>query len=144
MLLDTAHISLIADSILKDYNYLFPTSYPDIPLNLKMLKETLGKAGLTAEKSEIPDIMQRVELALASIVPLNWNNYGSIALLLDQQYPEENLLSISEQRVTELIRALPNFKDDQSPDEDIIDSIIYTWISLTDKEFGFDDNEAWS
>lgn len=144
MSLNSSQINSIAALILEDYEYLFPSTYPDIPLNLIMLKNSLSKAGLSPEKSEIPDIMQRVELALASMVPLSWSNFGSIAILLNQQYPEENLLSISEQRVTEIIKALPNFKDDNTPDEDVIDSIIYTWLSLTDEEFGSGEDEAWN
>lgn len=144
MLLNDTEIDAIAGSILKDYEYLFPSTYPDIPLNLMMLKNALSKAGILTEKSEIPDIMQRVELALASMVPLSWSNYGSIALLLNQQYPREKLLSISEQRITKLIKALPNFRDENMPDADVIDSIIYTWISLTDEEFGIGEDEAWN
>lgn len=144
MLPNSAQINSIAASILKDYDYLFPSTYPDIPLNLTMLKNALSKAGLVTEKNEIPDIMQQVELALASMVVLNWSNFGSIAILLNQQYPEENLLALSGQRITELIKALPNFTDVSNPEEDVIDSIIYTWISLTDKEFGFNEDEAWN
>jgi len=144
MSLNSAQIHSIAASILEDYGYLFPSTYPDIPLNLIMLKNSLSKAGLITEKNEIPDIMQRVELALASMVPLSWSNFGSIAILLHQQYPEENLLAISEQRVTEIIKAIPNFTDENEPDEDAIDSIIYTWISLTDEEFGIGKDEAWN
>ncbi|MCO5265671.1 MAG: hypothetical protein M9948_07325 [Lentimicrobium sp.] len=144
MLPDFAHINSIAASILTENAYLFPSSYPDIPLNVTMLKNALLKAGIEADKTEFRVIMQQVELALASMVPLNWNNYGSIALLLNQQNPQENLLAISEQRIIELTRGLPNFKDESEPDADIIDSVIYTWISLTDAEIDFIENESWS
>jgi hypothetical protein len=144
MLLHDTEINNIAGLILKDYHYLFPSTYPDIPLNLAMLRDALTKAGIVAEKTEIPDIMQRVELSLAAIVPLTWNNYGSIALLLNQQYPDENLLAISEQRVIELTRNLSNFADSNDPDNDVIDSIMYTWISLTDEDMGLSEDESWS
>jgi hypothetical protein len=144
MLLNDDEIKLIAGSILKDYKHLFPSTYPDIPLNLSMLKDALGNIGKIAEKNEIPDIMQRVELALASMVPLEWNNYGSIAILLNHLYPDENLLTISEQKITDLTRALSNFNDDSQPGDDIINSLIYTWISLTDEELGQNEDESWN
>jgi hypothetical protein len=144
MLLHDTEINNIAGLILKDYPHLFPSTYPDIPLNLAMLRDALTKAGVVAEKTEIPDIMQRVELSLAAIVPLTWNNYGSIAILLNQQYPDENLLAISEQRVIELTRSLSNFADSSNPDNDVIDSIMYTWISLTDEDLSLSEDESWS
>ncbi|MFH1119947.1 MAG: Fe-S cluster assembly protein IscX [Bacteroidota bacterium] len=144
MELNDAEINLVAGIILEDYGHLFPSTYPDIPLNLTMLKASLGKAGIVTEKNEIPDIMERVELALAAIVPLRWSNYGSIAILLNQQYPDEDLLAISVQRVAELTRALPNFRDEGMPEEDVMDSIIYTWISLTDEDLDLTEEEAWS
>lgn len=144
MLLNDTEINKIAGIILTDYNYLFPSTYPDIPLNMAMLRDALNKAGIETEKNEIPDIIQRVELMLAAMVPLNWNNYGTVAILLNQKYPDEDLIAISEQKVIELTRALLNFSDDVEPDDDIIDSIIYTWISLTDEELGFSEDDSWS
>lgn len=144
MSLNDADINTIAGIILRDYSHLFPTTYPDIPLNLAMLRDALAKAGFSVEKPEIPDLMQRVELVFATLVPLNWNNYGTIALLLNQLFPDEDLLTISESRVSELTRNLPNFTDVNQPDEDAIDSIIYTWISLTDEEPEERDSHAWS
>lgn len=144
MKLNNDQIKTIAGSILKDNEYLFPSTYPDIPLNLSMLKTALSNAGITAEKNEVPDLMQRVELALAAMVPLNWNNYGSIAILLEQEYPDEDLITINMQRIIELTRSLSNFEDDSVPDQDQIDSIIYTWISLTDEEIDMNETESWS
>ena len=144
MELHDAEINQVAGIILKDYGHLFPSTYPDIPLNLTMLRNSLSKAGIVVEKYQIPDIMEKVELALAAIVPLKWCNYGSIAILLNQQYPDENLLAISAERVTGLTRSLPNFSDDELPEEDVIDSIIYTWISLTDEDLDLNEDEAWS
>ncbi len=144
MLLNDAEINPIAASILADHRHLFPTTYPDIPLNLAMLKDALQKAGLQPEKEDIPEIMQQVELALAALVPLNWNNYGTIAILLNQQHPGEDLLAITENRIIELTNALPNFSDDTGPQEDVIDSIIYTWISLTDDEANLTEDDAWA
>jgi FeS assembly protein IscX len=144
MELNDAEINQVAGIILKDYGHLFPSTYPDIPLNLTMLKTSLDKAGIVAEKIDIPDIMERVELALAAIVPLKWSNYGSIAILLNQQYPDEDLLGISVERVAGLTRALPNFRDEGMPEEDVMDSIIYTWISLTDEDLDLNEDEVWS
>ncbi len=144
MLLNDTEINTLAGLILKDYRHLFPSTYPDIPLNLSMLRDALTKAGVVTEKNDIPDIIQRVELSLAALVPLTWNNYGSIAILLNQQYPDENLLAVSEQRVIELTRSLGNFADSSNPDEDVIDSIMYTWISLTDEDMGLSEDESWS
>ncbi|MBK6962532.1 MAG: hypothetical protein IPH20_01015 [Bacteroidales bacterium] len=144
MLLNDTEINAIAGTILRDHSFLFPSTYPDIPLNLAMLRDALAKADIVTEKNDIPDIMQRVELSLAAIVPLTWNNYGSIAILLNQQYPDENLLSISEQRVIELTRGLSNFADNSLPDEDVIDSIMYTWISFTDEDMSLSEDESWS
>ncbi len=144
MLLNDDDINSVAGSILKDYTHLFPSTYPDIPLNLAMLKDTLSKSGFIIEKNDIPDIMQRVELALAALVPLTWNNYGSIAILLNQQHPSENLLAMSEQRIIKLTTSLKNFIDNNTPDEDAIDSIMYTWISLTDADMGLSEEESWS
>lgn len=144
MLLNDDDINSVAGSILKDYTHLFPSTYPDIPLNLAMLKDTLSKTGFIIEKNDIPDIMQRVELSLAALVPLTWDNYGSIAILLNQRYPNENLLAISEQRIIELTTSLKNFIDNNPPDDDVIDSIMYTWISLTDADMGLSEEESWS
>jgi FeS assembly protein IscX len=144
MMPDDSHIHNIAGSILRNYNYLFPSTYPDIPLNLNMLKEAMAETGFFLEEEKIPEFMEDIELQLAAMVPLNWNNYGTIAILLNKTHPEEDLIAISLQRITELVRELPNFNDAAVPDEDTLDSIIYTWISLTDEYPGFTEDEAWS
>lgn len=143
MLLNDAELNAVAVSILTDHRHLFPSAYPDIPLNLSMLKNALQKGGLEAGKEDIPEIMQQVELALAALVPLNWNNYGTIAILLNQYYPDEDLIAITENRIIEITNALPNFSDKSGPQEDIIDSIIYTWISLMDDELNLTEDDAW-
>jgi len=144
MLLSHADIQALAATILKENTHLFPSNYPDIPLNIAMLKDALEINKFSVDKDQIPDLIQDVELALAAIVPLNWSNYGTIAILLNEKFPDEELLAISEERITALARQLPNFADNSEPDEDAIDSIIYTWISLTDEELNLEEDESWS
>ena len=144
MLLNNNNITIIAEQILKDYSYLFPSVYPDIPLNANMLKDALLKAGMQSDEQELPELMQKVELELAARVPLGWNNYGTLAILLNHLYPDEDLVSINQKRVDELSRQLPNFSDTASPDDDIINSILYTWIGLTDEETYFGEDESWA
>jgi len=144
MLLSHADIQALADTILKENTHLFPSNYPDIPLNIAMLKDALEINKFSVDKDQIPDLIQDVELALAAIVPLNWSNYGTIAILLNEKFHNEELLAISEERITALARQLPNFADNSEPDEDAIDSIIYTWISLTDEELNLEEDESWS
>jgi|GEM_PF-972608 len=144
MLLSHADIQALAATILKENTHLFPSNYPDIPLNIAMLKDALEINKFSVDKDQIPDLIQDVELALAAIVPLNWSNYGTIAILLNEKFHNEELLAISEERITALARQLPNFADNSEPDEDAIDSIIYTWISLTDEELNLEEDESWS
>ncbi|GAB1405321.1 MAG: Fe-S cluster assembly protein IscX [Lentimicrobiaceae bacterium] len=132
-------IIALADSIYEDNKHLFPSMYPDIPLNTPMLVNALKKLNLTLEEEQIPEIMQQVELKLAQKVSLNWNNYGTIAMMLHHNYPEENLVAISLQRVEKLTRDLPNFNESEEPDDEILNSIIYLWMGLRDEESYYDE-----
>lgn len=143
MNLSDEEIRQIASLILSESNHLFPSSYPDIPLNTSMLMSALSKTGFTVDEQHINDLMTATELKLAAIAPLNWNNYGTLAILLNQAYPDEDMIAISENRILDLVKNLPNFTDQSEPDEGVIDSIIYTWISLNDDEPYFEEDEAW-
>lgn len=143
MNLNDDEIRQIASLILSECNHLFPSSYPDIPLNSSMLMSALSKTGFEVDEQHINDLMAATELKLASIAPLNWNNYGTLAILLNQANPNEDMIAISEDRILELVKNLPNFTDQSEPDEGVIDSIIYTWISLNDDEPYFEEDEAW-
>jgi hypothetical protein len=143
MIMKDDEIEKIAALILLENKHLFPCSYPDIPLNLTMIKDALRMTGYKVAETDVNDFMAAAELKLAAMAPLNWNNYGTIAILLNQNYPDEDLLAISPNRVVELVKAFSNFKDLSEPDNDTIDSIIYTWISLADENDGFSDDDAW-
>ncbi|PKP50256.1 MAG: hypothetical protein CVT94_02160 [Bacteroidetes bacterium HGW-Bacteroidetes-11] len=136
-------LNRIAALILLESNHLFPCSYPDIPLNFSMLKDALRITGYKVDEIDLNDFMAAAELKFAAMAPLNWNNYGTIAILLNQNYPDEDLLAISPTRVVDLVKAFPNFSDMSEPDADAIDSIIYTWISLSDENDGYSDDDAW-
>jgi FeS assembly protein IscX len=142
MLMENKDIKALADRIYAEYSHLFPSLYPDIPLNTPMLNATLKKLKQNIDEDQLPGIMQRVELELAKRVSLSWKNYGTIAILLHYNYPEEDLVPVSLQRVIDLTRSLPNFNDTEMPDDEVINAIIYTWIGLRDEESYFegDDN----
>lgn len=143
MTTDDSHIRRIADSIFRDHSYLFPSPYPDIPLNTTMVKDAMAADGIEPNEEDLPAIMDRIELELASMVPLNWNNYGTIAILLNRNYPDEDMTVISIPHITELVMGLPNFSDPEKPDEDTLNYIIYTWISLNDDYADFPEDEGW-
>jgi FeS assembly protein IscX len=66
---------------------------------------------------------------------LTWEKYGELADALEKEYPQEDLLEITNERVVELVNKLENFKDKKRPeDEELIDAVIYAWISMTDEE----------
>ena len=133
MMMNDDELNKVAVLILLENKHLFPCSYPDIPLNLSMIKDALGVTGFKVDENDMNDFMAAAELKLAAMAPLNWNNYGTIAILLNQNYPDEDLLAISPLRIVELVKAFPNFSDMSEPDADTTDSIIYTWISLADE-----------
>jgi FeS assembly protein IscX len=143
MMMNDDELNKVAALILLENKHLFPCSYPDIPLNFSMLKDALRITGYKVDEIDLNDFMSAAELKLAAMAPLNWNNYGTIAILLNQNYPDEDLLAISPTRVVDLVKAFPNFSDMSEPDADAIDSIIYTWISLSDENDGYSDDDAW-
>lgn len=143
MMMNDDELNKVAALILLENKHLFPCSYPDIPLNFSMLKDALRITGYKVDEIDLNDFMAAAELKLAAMAPLNWNNYGTIAILLNQNYPDEDLLAISPTRVVDLVKAFPNFSDISEPDADAIDSIIYTWISLSDENDGYSDDDAW-
>ena len=143
MIMNDEELNKVAALILLENKHLFPCSYPDIPLNLSMIKDALRVTGYKVTEADVNDFMAAAELKLAAMAPLNWNNYGTISILLNQNYPDEDLLAISPARVVELVKAFPNFSDMSEPDADAIDSIIYTWISLSDENDGYSDDDAW-
>jgi len=143
MMMNDDELNKVAALILLENKHLFPCSYPDIPLNLSMIKDALRVTGYKVDENDMNDFMAAAELKLAAMAPLNWNNYGTIAILLNQNYPDEDLLAISPLRIVELVKAFPNFSDMSEPDADTTDSIIYTWISLADEFETFSEDEAW-
>lgn len=128
-------VKLITNLILVHYSHFFPSSYPDIPLNMSMITDVSTKASVDISAFGNEDLLKQVELRLSKTAPLNWSNYGSIALLLRNLYPEEDLLSVREQSIIDYVRGLPNFDDSNPPDHDSIDSIIYTWMSLEEDDY---------
>lgn len=136
-------ISRIAKLILEENKHLFPSPYPDIPLNINMLKDALTATNHQVSEAELNKLMISVELKMASIAPLNWNNFCTLAILLKDNFPDEDLLAISPARVVELVETIPNFDDDTSPDEETLDTVIYTWGSLNDENGDFDEDNDW-
>jgi len=64
---------------------------------------------------------------------LNWNDYSELAELLNTYYPDTDLVNITEKGVEELVNRLPGFAQKGTPPpKDIIQAIIYSWISLSD------------
>ena len=143
MILNDDEISRIASLILDENKHLFPSPYPDIPLNINMLKDALNTTGHEVSEAELNKMMISVELKMASIAPLNWNNFCTLAILLKDNFPDEDLLAISPARIVELVETIPNFDDDTMPDEETLDSVIYTWGSLNDENGDFDEDDAW-
>ena len=143
MVLNDDELSRIASLILAKSKHLFPSPYPDIPLNISMLKDALTAAGHQASEAELNKLMISVELKMASVAPLNWNNFCTLAILLKENYPDEDLLAISPARIIELVGTIPNFDDDTTPDEETLDTVIYTWGSLNDENGDFDEDDAW-
>ncbi|MDY0343622.1 MAG: hypothetical protein RBR28_08615 [Lentimicrobium sp.] len=141
--MENKDIKALADSIYAEYDHLFPSLYPDIPLNTPMLIAALKKQNRSMDEDQLPGIMQQVELELAQRVSINWNNYGTIAILLHYNYPGEDLVAITLQRVIDLSRTLPNFNDPEVPDDEVLNAIIYTWIGLRDEESFFEEDESW-
>ena len=137
-------ISRIASLILAENKHLFPSPYPDIPLNINMLKDALTETGHQVSEAELNKLMVSVELKMASIAPLNWNNFCTLAILLNENFPDEDLLAISPARIVELVGTIPNFDDNTTPDEEILDTVIYTWGSLNDENGDFSDDDVWS
>lgn len=125
-------VKLLTNLILVHYSHFFPSSYPDIPLNMSMITDVSNKASVDISAFKDEELLKLVELRLSKTAPLNWSNYGSIALLLKSLYPNEDLLSVREQSIVNYVKSLPNFDDSNPPDNDSIDSIIYTWMSLED------------
>ena len=143
MTINDDEISRIASLILNENKHLFPSSYPDIPLNINMLKDALIATDHEVSEAELNKLMISVELKMASIAPLNWNNFCTLAILLKDNFPNEDLLAISPARIVELVETIPNFDDDTMPDEETLDSVIYTWGSLNDENGDFDDDDTW-
>ena len=143
MILNDDEISRIASRILAENKQLFPSPYPDIPLNINMLKDALSEAGHKASEAQLNKLMIPVELQMAAMAPLNWNNFCTIAILLKENYPDEDLLAISPARIIELVGTIPNFDDTTTPDEETLDTVIYTWGSLNDENGDFDDDNLW-
>lgn len=64
---------------------------------------------------------------------LNWNEYSEIAELLYAQYPDTDLVNITEKEVEEMVNRLPGFMQKGTPPpKDTIQAIIYSWINLSD------------
>lgn len=143
MVLNDDEISRIASLILDENKHLFPSTYPDIPLNINMLKDALMATGHEVSEAELNKAMIFVELKMASIAPLNWNNFCTLAILLKDNFPDEDLLAISQARIIELVGTIPNFDDDTVPDEETLDSVIYTWGSLNDENGDLYDDDIW-
>lgn len=143
MVLNDDEISRIASLILDENKHLFPSPYPDIPLNINMLKDALMATGHEVSEAELNKAMIFVELKMASIAPLNWNNFCTLAILLKDNFPDEDLLAISQARIIELVGTIPNFDDDTVPDEETLDSVIYTWGSLNDENGDLYDDDIW-
>ena len=144
MVLNDDEISRIASLILAENKHLFPSPYPDIPLNINMLKDALAVTGHQVSEAELNKLMVSVELKMASIAPLNWNNFCTLAILLKDNFPNEDLLVISPARIVELVGTIPNFDDKTTPDEETLDTVIYTWGSLNEENEDFIDDDAWA
>lgn len=143
MTLKDEEIGRVASLILAENEHLFPSPYPDIPLNIPMLKNALKKAGHQVTEAEMNELMVSVELKLAAIAPVSWNNFGTIAILLNNRFPNEDLVAISPERIIEMVKEFHNFDYNTPPDENTLDSVIYTWISLNDDDSGFSEDDAW-
>lgn len=141
---DEQIIKLLTNLIMVHYSHFFPSSYPDIPLNITMIRDVAAKASVDISEYKDDELIKLVEIKLAQSVTLNWNNYGSLALLLHELYPNEDLLALSEQKVIQYIKNLPNFNDPLTPDYELINSLIYTWMSMEDDESTDIQSSNWS
>jgi Fe-S-cluster formation regulator IscX/YfhJ len=78
-----------------------------------------------------PNNMELIFDKLAFIVNINWNNYVIIARALNRLYPDEDLLTITDEIIRQKTIALPNFKDSNYPkDDDYYTAIFTNWNIL--------------
>lgn len=141
---DEQVIKLIVNLILVHYSSFFPSAYPDIPLNMSMIQDVAAKALIDISGFKEEELLKLAEIQLARTAPLNWNNYGSLALILNELYPDEDLVKLGEQAAIDYVRKLPNFADSKVPDHELVDALIYTWMSLGDDEDTDFSLDTWS
>ncbi len=64
---------------------------------------------------------------------LDWDNFGDIAVALEDQYAGEDLVNINEKKLLKLILSLPEFSGSAEPkDEHVLDDVLSAWNRLAD------------
>jgi FeS assembly protein IscX len=64
---------------------------------------------------------------------LSWSNSADIAAALLEAHPETERLSLSHEKLLQLIRTLPGFIDKPVPPQPkYLDHILWTWMRLAD------------
>jgi FeS assembly protein IscX len=68
---------------------------------------------------------------------LCWSNQTGIAEALMTAYPETDRLSLSLDRLREMVTALPQFKDaPYPPRETFLENVLWTWMRLAGEAAG--------
>jgi len=70
---------------------------------------------------------------------LRWENYPEIADALNEAYPDQPLLDLSDEELIKLVTSLPDFADTPVPeDERAITAVWNRWVAIAYP----DDNDA--
>lgn len=86
---------------------------------------------------KIPEDKYELELLfdkLALINDFNWDNYVIAARVLNQKFPNVDLIHVTDEEVINFVISQPNFRDNAKPkDDDYITAIITILAELRDR-----------
>ncbi|HIJ38701.1 MAG TPA: Fe-S assembly protein IscX [Rhodospirillaceae bacterium] len=63
---------------------------------------------------------------------MNWDDYEAIGQALAAQFPDANYLTIKDADLILLVRSLPGFSGQATPDPQAIAAISYAWIAAVE------------
>jgi FeS assembly protein IscX len=70
---------------------------------------------------------------LGDLMPLSWSNQVEIAAALLKEHPDMERLSLSHDRLLQMILSLPGFQGAAVPPQPAcLDHILWTWMRLAD------------
>jgi len=86
---------------------------------------------------KIPEDRYELELLfdkVALFYDFNWDNYVIAARILNQKFPNVDLINVTNDQIINMVITQPNFKDSSLPkDDDYITAIITIWAELRDR-----------